>query len=92
MGIDWSAVGLALVIEAALLVLAAFGGPHGTLGGAPWVAQLPGMLLVLYPPGGARFGVRVAAGALAQLVLWYVLLAAIRRHLRRWRAEPPSAR
>ena len=28
---------------------------HGALGGLPWILQLPGILLVLYPPGGEHF-------------------------------------
>lgn len=87
MRMDWLALGTAVVVELALLGLAAFGGPHGALGAAPWMAQLPGILLVLYPPGGAYFGVRVAAGALVQVALWYLLLSLLRRRYRERRSR-----
>jgi hypothetical protein len=67
-----------------LLVLAAFGGPHGELGATPWVLQLPGILLVLVVPGDEGFLWRIAAMAIVQVGLWYWLLAFVRRR----RARP----
>ena len=86
---DWRSLGYAAMIEAALLALAAFGGPHGALGAAPWVLQLPGLLLALYPTGGDWFLARVAAAALVQLGLWYLVVAAVRARRRR-RDRPAS--
>lgn len=65
---------LAILLEAVLVVLAAFGGPHGALGGWPWLLQLPGIFLVLYPPGGDYFVLRVVVGAMVQAGLWFALL------------------
>lgn len=76
---DWRALAFAGLIEGGLLVLAAFGGPHGELGGLPWILQLPGIVLVLYPPDGAYFAVRVVAAALFQTGLWYLALRTLRR-------------
>lgn len=89
MRIDWLALGMAVVVELLLLGLAAFGGPHGALGAAPWMAQLPGILLVLYPPGGSHFAFKVAAGALLQVALWYMVLSLLRRRHRE-RAGPTA--
>jgi hypothetical protein len=79
MTLQWPLVGCAILIETALLVLAAFGGPHGELGAVPWILQLPGILMVLYPPGGAYFAVRVGLAALLQTGLWYLVLSGVRR-------------
>lgn len=79
MRLDWPALGYAVVIEAALTGLAAFGGPHGTLGAAPWALQMPGILLVLFVPGPEGFVWRVAGMVAVQIVLWYALLAVARR-------------
>jgi hypothetical protein len=73
------ALGYAVLIESALLVLAAFGGPHGGLGAVPWVLQLPGIVLVLYPTGGSHFMLRVIGMFLIQLALWYAVISALRR-------------
>ena len=70
---------LAILIEAVLVVLAAFGGPHGALGGWPWFLQLPGILIVLYPPGGDYFALRVVVGAMVQAGIWFALLRALLR-------------
>jgi len=78
----WKLIGLAIIIEAALLVTAAFGGPHGTLGGWPWALQLPGILVVFYPPGGENFLLRVATMALVQTVLWFFALRTVARRRR----------
>ena len=67
---DFVALAIAIALEAVLLVLAVFGGPHGALGGAPWALQLPGILLVFFIPGEGGF-------------LWYALIAFVRRHRRR---------
>jgi hypothetical protein len=80
---DWPALGWAILIEGLLAGLAAFGGPHGALGGAPWVLQLPGILLVLFVPGSGGFAWRVAGMVFVQVVLWYGLMAALRRRRRR---------
>ena len=79
---DWRALAVAVLVEGALLALAAFGGPHGELGALPWIFQLPAIAFVLYPPGGEYFGVRVAAGALLQTALWYLLIRGLRRRAR----------
>ena len=85
---DWRALGCAVVLELGLLGLAAFGGPHGTLGVVPWMLQFPGILLVLLPSGGDYFLLRAAAAALVQTGLWYLVLAALRRRRRRSRRVP----
>ena len=68
-------IAAAVAIEAALLVLAAFGGPHGTLGAVPWMLQLPGILVMLVVPGPRWFAARVVAMAVIQTALWAALLA-----------------
>jgi hypothetical protein len=78
---SWKLVALAISIEAVLVVAAAFGGPHGELGGWPWALQLPGILLVFYPPGGNYFLVRVGVMALVQALIWYAVLKAARHAL-----------
>lgn len=74
----------ALLLEAVLIVAAAFGGPHGTLGAWPWALQLPGILLVFYPAGGEFFLLRVGLMALIQTVLWFLVLRTLARA---WRAR-----
>jgi hypothetical protein len=69
--------------EVLLTWLAAFGGPHGTLGGAPWMLQLPGILLVLVVPGPGGFVWRVAGMVVVQTVLWNGPIAAWRRRRQR---------
>jgi hypothetical protein len=85
---DWPALGWAILIEGLLTGLATFGGPHGALGGAPWVLQLPGILLVLFVPGSGGFVWRVAGMVIVQVVLWYGFITALRR--RRRRADPAA--
>jgi hypothetical protein len=46
------------------------------------VLQLPGILIVLYPPGGAYFAGRVALAALLQTGLWYLALNGVWRRRR----------
>lgn len=89
--VDLPALGIAFLVEALLLAAAAFGGPHGALGALPWMLQLPGILLVLHPPGGAHFPLRVAALLLVQLALWYLVVAGVRRARRRRRAPASLA-
>ena len=74
-------LGAALVIEAVLAVLAVFGGPHGELGGWPWILQLPGILVVLMVPGEGGFAWRVTGMLAIQLSLWYFICAFVSR---RW--------
>jgi hypothetical protein len=76
---DGRALIIAIALELVLLILAAFGGPHGALGGLPWVLQLPGILLVFVVPGESWFVWRVVVGALVQVALWYALIAFVRR-------------
>lgn len=76
---DGRAFGAAVALEAALVVLAAFGGPHGALGAVPWMLQLLGILLVIAVPGDAGFPWRVAGMALIQISLWYAAIASWRR-------------
>jgi hypothetical protein len=82
--VDRRALGYALVLEAALAGLAAFGGPHGTLGAWPWTLQLPGILLVFFVSGGVHVVWRVGGMLLIQCALWYGIFA-IGRHLRQAR-------
>jgi hypothetical protein len=65
----------------ALIVLAAFGGPHGSLGAVPWALQLPGILFILFGKGEAGFLWRVAGIFLVQVIVWYLIFA----FARRWR-------
>jgi hypothetical protein len=77
--VDRQALAAAAAVEAGLVVLAAFGGPHGALGAVPWMLQLPGILLVIAVPGDAGFAWRVAGMALVQIALWYAAIAWWRR-------------
>jgi hypothetical protein len=89
--LDRPALGYALGLEAALTALAAFGGPHGTLGAWPWTLQLPGILLVLLVPGSAHFFWRVGGMLLIQSALWYGIMAGGRRLWTRGRAHRGGA-
>ena len=73
----------AVAIEAVLACLAAFGGPHGALGGWPWMLQLPGILVVLVVPGDGGFAWRVAAMIVVQIGVWYAICALVARRVRR---------
>ena len=84
MHLDRRALGCAIGLEAALAGLAAFGGPHGTLGAWPWMLQLPGILPVFFVSGEAHFFWRVGGMLLIQGALWYGIFA-IARHVRRTR-------
>jgi hypothetical protein len=79
MRFDGRALVYAIVLEIALTVLAAFGGPHGDLGGVPWVLQLPGILLVLFGKDDRGFLWRVGGMFLVQVVVWYLIFALMRR-------------
>lgn len=78
----WKIAGLAVAIETLLVVAAAFGGPHGTLGAWPWALQVPGILAVLYPPGGEQFIARVSVMATVQTLIWFLVLRTLTRRLR----------
>lgn len=82
MHVDRRALVYAIGLEAVLAGLAAFGGPHGTLGAWPWTLQLPGILLVFFGGGEAHFAWRVAGMLLIQIALWYGIFA-VGRHRRR---------
>jgi hypothetical protein len=81
--VNFRALAAAVAIELALLVLAAFGGPHGTLGAVPWMLQLPGILAVVAVPGPRWFAARVVVMATVQTALWALLLAGVGRWRRR---------
>jgi hypothetical protein len=86
MRFDGRALIYAIVLEVALTVLAAFGGPHGQLGAVPWMLQLPGILVIMFGKGESGFVVRVATMFVVQVVIWYSIFAFARR-LRRRRLE-----
>jgi len=79
MRFDGRALGYAVLVEAVLAGLAVHGGPHGALGAAPWILQLPGILLVLLVPGQTYFWWRVGGMLLIQLALWYGVFRLVRR-------------
>ena len=79
---DRGALGYAVGLEVVLAGLAAFGGPHGTLGALPWTLQLPGILLVFFVPGNEHFLWRVVGMFLIQCAMWYGILAVGRRRRR----------
>ena len=81
MRFDGRALIYAIVLEIALIVLAAFGGPHGELGAVPWALQLPGILLIMIGKGDAGFIWRVAGIFVVQVTVWYFIFA----FARRWR-------
>jgi hypothetical protein len=74
----WPPLAAAVAIELVLLVLAAFGGPHGDLGALPWMLQLPGILLIFFVPGPRWFVARVVAMAVVQTALWALVIATLR--------------
>jgi hypothetical protein len=76
----------AIAIEAVLAVLAVFGGPHGALGGWPWMLQLPGILVVLLVPGEGGFAWRATTMILVQIGIWYAICALVAHRVRLSRA------
>jgi hypothetical protein len=90
MRFDGRALGSAIVLEIALIVLAAFGGPHGQLGAVPWMLQLPGILLIMFGKGEAGFLWRVVGIFIVQVTVWYFIFALTRRW-RRSRLELSKA-
>ena len=70
---------IALTITRSFAVLAVFGGPHGALGGWPWLLNLPGLAVVYLIPGTTLFRARVGLAFLIQLTLWYAIVGAFRR-------------
>jgi hypothetical protein len=80
--IDWKALASALGVEGALLVAAVFGGPHGALGGVPWVLNLPGALVVFGFDDPRFFLARVALAVAIQVALWYFVFRYVRRRRR----------
>jgi len=86
MRFDGRALIYAILLEVALTVAAAFGGPHGVLGGIPWALQLPGILFITLGKGEAGFLWRVGGMFVIQVVVWYSIFAFARR-LRRGRLE-----
>ncbi|MFN0098542.1 MAG: hypothetical protein ACKVS7_07700 [Gemmatimonadaceae bacterium] len=64
----------AIAISVLLAGTAAFGGPHGVLGGVPWLLNLPGILLVVAVPSDAYITARVGLALCVQVALWYALL------------------
>jgi hypothetical protein len=77
---------IAIVLALVLAVLGVFGGPHGALGGWPWLFNLPGLAIIYLIPGNELFGARVLAALLIQVTLWYFIVSALRR--RRSLARP----
>lgn len=82
MSLDRGALGMAVLVEFVLFVLAVFGGPHGALGAWPWMLQVPGILLIYAIPGQSFFPWRVAAGVCVQIAVWYVVFLLLRRRRR----------
>ena len=83
MRLDGRALIYAIVLEVALTVLAAFGGPHGVLGGIPWTLQLPGILFIMLGTGESGFFWRVGGMFVVQVVVWYAIFSFARRLRRR---------
>ena len=89
MRFDVRAFLMALGIALGLAALGVFGGPHGALGGWPWLFNLPGLAVIYLIPGNEMFAARVFAAFSIQVALWYLIVSAIRR--RRLPARSPSA-
>ena len=79
--VDGRALIYAILLEVALMILAAFGGPHGELGAIPWALQLPGILLIMFGKGEAGFLWLVGGIFVIQVTVWYFIFA----FARRWR-------
>jgi hypothetical protein len=88
----WKTLGFAIALELILAVLAAFGGPHGALGGWPWILQMPGMLLILAVPGDQLIVPRMVAAIVIQTLLWYFVIDWIWRKRAQRDSDAPSAR
>ena len=86
MKIDHRALGYAVLLETLLAVVAAFGGPHGTLGMLPWLLQFPGALLIFFSPDTVNKVLLLVLTFLIQVAIWYAVIATVRA-LRRRRKE-----
>ncbi len=87
--VDGMALVYALGVEGALFTAAIFGGPHGALGGIPWLLNLPGILVIFGIPTERFFLGRVALAVAVQVAVWYFVFALVRQ--RRRRARTPAA-
>ena len=85
MKIDHWALGYAVLLETVLAVVAAFGGPHGTLGMLPWLLQFPGALLIFFSPDTVNKVFLLVLTFLIQVAIWYAVIATVRalRHRRK---------
>ena len=82
MRVDGLALVYALGVESALFTAAVFGGPHGALGGIPWLLNLPGILVIFGIPTERFFVGRVALAVVIQVAVWYFVFAIVRQRRR----------